>query len=64
MHAALFPGLAFGTYEVRLRGDAAAPVTTFTVEGGRVSATRLTPQGSATAAAAAAAPTNRERAKR
>ena len=44
-HAALFPGLAFGTYEVRLRGDAAAPVTTFTVEGGRVSATRLTPLG-------------------
>jgi hypothetical protein len=41
MHAALFSGLEYGTYEVRLRGDAAAAVTTFTVEGGRVSATRL-----------------------
>ena len=41
MHAALFSGLEYGTYEVRLRGTAAAPVTTFTVDGGRVSATRL-----------------------
>ena len=41
MHAAFFPGLAYGTYEVRLRGDAVGPVTAFTVEGGRVSATRF-----------------------
>ncbi len=41
MHAALFPGLEYGNYEVRLKGDAAGPVTTFTVAGGRVSATRL-----------------------
>jgi len=42
MHAALFPGLEAGTYEVRRRDDAASPVATFTVEGGRVSAARLT----------------------
>jgi hypothetical protein len=41
MHAALFPGLVCGTYEVRLKSDAASPVATFTVEGGRVSAARL-----------------------
>jgi hypothetical protein len=41
LHAALFPGLQCGTYEIRLRGDAASPVTTFTVEGGNVSAVRL-----------------------
>jgi hypothetical protein len=40
-HAALFPCLEHGNYEVRLRGDAAGPVSTLTVEGGRVSATRL-----------------------
>jgi hypothetical protein len=40
-HAALFPGLEFGNYEVRLKGVAASPVTTFTVSGGRVSAARL-----------------------
>jgi hypothetical protein len=41
MHAAFFPALEYGTYEVRIRGDAEGPATTFTVEGGRVSATRL-----------------------
>lgn len=41
MHAALFPTLECGTYEIRLRGDAASPVASFTVEGGRVSAARL-----------------------
>jgi hypothetical protein len=41
LHAAFFPSLEYGTYEVRLRGDAAGPVATFSVEGGRVSATRL-----------------------
>jgi hypothetical protein len=41
-HAALFPGLESGSYEVRLRNDLASPVTCFTVEGGRVSAARLT----------------------
>ncbi len=42
MHAALFSGLESGTYEVRRRDDAASPVATFKVEGGRVSAARLT----------------------
>ena len=41
LHAALFSGLEFGRYEVRLRGDPASPVASLTVEGGRVSATRL-----------------------
>jgi hypothetical protein len=41
LHAALFPGLQYGKYEVRLRGDAASPVANLTVEGGRVSAARL-----------------------
>jgi hypothetical protein len=41
MHAALFPGLEYGNYEVRLRDDSSGSVTQFTVEGGRVSATRL-----------------------
>jgi hypothetical protein len=41
LHAALFPGLKQGTYEVRLRGDDAGAVATFTVTGGRVSATHL-----------------------
>lgn len=41
LHAALFSGLQFGRYEVRLKGDAASPVATLTVEGGRVSAARL-----------------------
>ena len=45
MHAALFPGLEHGSYEVRVRGDADGPVATLTVEGGRVDATRLTPTG-------------------
>ena len=40
-HAAFFPGLGSGTYEVRLRGDDAGAMAAFTVEGGRVSATRL-----------------------
>jgi hypothetical protein len=42
MHAALFPGLDCGNYEVRLKGDATGPTTTFTVAGGRVSAAHLT----------------------
>jgi hypothetical protein len=46
VHAALFSGLPNGTYEVRVRDDADSPVATLTVEGGRVSATRLTPEGS------------------
>ena len=41
LHAAFFPSLEFGTYEVRRKGDAAGPVASLTVEGGRVSATRL-----------------------
>jgi hypothetical protein len=41
MHAALFPGLEYGNYEVRLKGDATGPTTTFTVAGGRVNAARL-----------------------
>lgn len=41
LHAAFFPGLEYGKYEVRLRGDDAGPVATLTVEGGRVSAARL-----------------------
>lgn len=41
LHAALFPGLEYGTYEVRRKGDPASPVATFSVEGGRVSATRF-----------------------
>lgn len=41
MHAALFPGLECGAYEVRLRGDDTSSVAAFTVEGGRVSAARL-----------------------
>jgi hypothetical protein len=45
VHAALFSGLPYGTYEVRVRGDAASPVATLTVEGGRVSATLLTTAG-------------------
>jgi hypothetical protein len=41
VHAALFSGLAHGDYEVRIRGDADSPTTTLTVQGGRVSETRL-----------------------
>jgi hypothetical protein len=41
LHAALFSGLTRGTYEARIRDDDASAVATFTVEGGRVSATRL-----------------------
>jgi hypothetical protein len=45
VHAALFSDLDHGTYEVRVRGDADSPVATLTVEGGRVSAARLTETG-------------------
>ena len=41
LHAALFSGLEYGKYEVRLRDDATSPVAAVTVEGGRVSAIRL-----------------------
>lgn len=41
LHAALFPGLECGTYEIRVRDDADGPTATLTVEGGRVSAIRL-----------------------
>ena len=41
VHAAFFPGLGQGTYQVRLRGDEDGPVTTLAVEGGRVSDTCL-----------------------
>ena len=41
LHAAVFPALRLGDYEVRLRGDVEGPVATLTVEGGRVSETRL-----------------------
>jgi hypothetical protein len=41
LHAALFSGLGHGLYEVRLRGDVDGPVAALTVEGGRVSETRL-----------------------
>ena len=42
VHAALFSGLGHGLYEVRLRGDVGGPVTTLSVEGGRLKTTRLT----------------------
>lgn len=41
MHAALFPALGQGSYEVRRRGDTKGPVALLTVEGGRVAVTRL-----------------------
>jgi hypothetical protein len=41
VHAALFSGLGRGLYEVRLRGDADGPAAMLTVEGGRVSETRM-----------------------
>jgi hypothetical protein len=41
VHAALFPALGQGNYEVRLRGDAESPVATVIVEGGRVSETQF-----------------------
>ncbi len=44
VHAALFSGLDHGTYEVRVRDDEDSPVATLTVEGGRVSTTRLAPE--------------------
>ena len=41
MHAALFPALGRGRYEIRLRGDAEGPVASLEVEGGRVAEARL-----------------------
>jgi hypothetical protein len=41
VHAALFPGLRHGDYEVRLRGVVEGPAATFSVAGGRVSEARL-----------------------
>lgn len=41
VHAALFSSLVHGDYEVRIRGDADSPTTVLTVQGGRVSETRL-----------------------
>jgi hypothetical protein len=41
VHAALFSGLAHGHYEVRRRGDVDGVAAMFSVEGGRVSETRL-----------------------
>lgn len=41
LYAALFPALGYGSYEVRLRGDAKGPVASLRVEGGRVTETRL-----------------------
>jgi hypothetical protein len=41
VHAALFSGLGDGLYEVRLRGDVDGPAAVLTVQGGRVSETRL-----------------------
>ncbi len=41
VHAALFSGLRRGDYEVRIRGDAGSPTAELTVQGGRVSETRL-----------------------
>ena len=39
-YAALFPGFARGSYEVRVRGDAEGPVAAVEVEGGKVSEAR------------------------
>ncbi len=41
MHAAFFPSLVRGSYEVRLREDEHGPVATLAVEGGGVSETSL-----------------------
>ncbi len=41
MYAALFPGLGRGSYEVRVRNDAHAPVSSLEVEGGRVTQAHL-----------------------
>jgi hypothetical protein len=41
VYAALFPGLACGSYEVRVRDDARGPVARVAVEGGRVIQARL-----------------------
>ena len=41
VHAALFPSLARGSYQVRVRGGAGGPVSTVAVEGGRVVEARL-----------------------
>jgi hypothetical protein len=43
VHAALFPGLQQGSYEVRVRGDEEGSVAAITVEGARVRETRLEP---------------------
>jgi len=48
VHAALFPALVHGAYEVRPRGEAHAPVTPLTVEGGRVAVTSLPRHATAT----------------
>ncbi|MFZ0251045.1 MAG: hypothetical protein WAL61_13945 [Acidimicrobiales bacterium] len=42
VHAALFPGLAQGSYEVRVRGASDGPTSSVRVEGGRVSESLLT----------------------
>lgn len=41
LHAAFFPSLPQGEYEVRVRDDALSPVVTLLVQGGRVTETRL-----------------------
>jgi hypothetical protein len=41
LHAAFFPSLQQGDYEVRLRDDAGGPSESLTVEGGRVAHARL-----------------------
>ena len=43
VHAALFPGLQQGSYEVRVRGDEGGLAAAVEVEGARVSETRLEP---------------------
>ena len=41
VYAALFPGLAHGSYEVRVRDEAQGLIASVAVEGGRVSEARL-----------------------
>jgi hypothetical protein len=41
VHAALFPGLTRGSYEVRVRDAVEGPTATVAVEGGRVSKSHL-----------------------
>lgn len=43
VHAALFPGLQQGRYEVRVRGDDEGLIAAIDVEGARVRETRLEP---------------------